>query len=104
MLKGQKNNNGVVVDANTLWPPAHLSNLDIAHLCQHDVHTALFGITTEKPGAMSNYPTDQDNPVTVPADPRPNSLGKEPREEDCSLGGKNCWLREGSGAVDRRPY
>ncbi|KAK8085951.1 hypothetical protein PG994_000925 [Apiospora phragmitis] len=63
LLKGAKNNSGIVVSANTLWPPAHFSALDIAHLCQHDVHTTLFGITPENPGSLPTYPTDQDNPI-----------------------------------------
>ncbi|KAK6844372.1 hypothetical protein PG995_014482 [Apiospora arundinis] len=31
----------------------------------HDVHTALYGITPQTQGSIPNFPTDQDNPVTV---------------------------------------
>ncbi|KAK8135148.1 hypothetical protein PG984_007160 [Apiospora sp. TS-2023a] len=67
MLSGPgNNNNGIVMNNNSpIWPPVHYSPLDIAHLCQHDVHVALFGITPENPGAEPTFPTDQDNPVTV---------------------------------------
>ncbi|KAK6825934.1 hypothetical protein PG987_013428 [Apiospora arundinis] len=64
MLSGPSNN-GIRVNSATVWPPAHLSNIDVAHLCQHDVHTALYGITPQTQGSMPNFPTDQDNPVTV---------------------------------------
>lgn len=65
LLSGPNNNNGIVISNNTIWPPVHLSPLDVAHLCQHDVHVALFGIAPETPGAQPTYPTDQDNPVAV---------------------------------------
>ncbi|KAK8040148.1 hypothetical protein PG993_008559 [Apiospora rasikravindrae] len=64
-LRGPKNNTGVAIDNNTVWPPAHFSALDVAHLCQQDVHTALFGITPDKPGSEPTYPTEQDNPLAV---------------------------------------
>ncbi|KAK7979882.1 hypothetical protein PG989_012339 [Apiospora arundinis] len=44
MLKGNSNI-GIQVDNSIIWPPVHLSQLDIAQLCQQDVHTALGGST-----------------------------------------------------------
>ncbi|KAK8863205.1 hypothetical protein PGQ11_009440 [Apiospora arundinis] len=64
MLKGNSNI-GIQVDNSIIWPPVHLSQLDIAQLCQQDVHTALYGITPENVGSAPSYPIDQDNPVTV---------------------------------------
>ncbi|KAK7978731.1 hypothetical protein PG988_006221 [Apiospora saccharicola] len=63
MLRGLRPNSGIRAAENTLWPPAHFSSLDIAHLCQHDVHTALYGITPQSPGSAPAYPTDQDGPL-----------------------------------------
>ncbi|KAK8078613.1 hypothetical protein PG996_004783 [Apiospora saccharicola] len=66
MLRGPNNNSGIVVGNNSpVWPPAHFSPLNVAHLCQQDVHLALFGITPESPGAEPIFPTDQDNPIAV---------------------------------------
>ncbi|KAK7919948.1 hypothetical protein PG985_007970 [Apiospora marii] len=65
MLSGPSTNSGIRVAKNTIWPPVHLSSVNIAHLCQHDVHKDLYGITPQNLGTAPTYPTDQSGPITV---------------------------------------